>query len=85
MKGGGDSRLDSVQYVSVTSWIVKENPKIVGGGEGQGFSRDFGHDASDMPKLLAAYEERMRRFNFPVREAIAMRMTVDEFIKKQLS
>lgn len=80
-----DVRLGLVKFVSMTSWIAKKNPRILEGDEGQGFSRDFGQDVSDIPKLLAAYEERMKRFNMPVREAVAMRMTVDEFIKKQLS
>lgn len=80
-----DARLAGVQYVSMTSWIAKKNPKILEGDEGQGFSRDFGSDVADIQKLISAYEERMARFNFPAREAVAMRMPVGDFITRQLS
>lgn len=80
-----DPRLKEVKYVSMTSWIAKKNPKILEGDGGQGFSPDFGQDAADIPKLINAYEERMRRFNLHLPEAVAMRMTVEDFVKKQLS
>lgn len=77
-----DGRLKDVQYVSVASWIVTKNPRIL---LREGFEPDFGDDTGDVPKLLAAYQERMNQRKFkPPCEGTAMRMTVDNFIKKQL-
>ena len=77
-----DSRLHGVLYVSVTSWIVAERGNIL---LAEKFTPNFGSEEGDKQKLLTAYEERMRRQKLPVRPGAAMRMTVDDFIKKQLS